>query len=143
MAFGALEDLTGAINLVIFPDAFAKAEPILRDDEPLIFEGVLEREEDSQQLIVEKVFPLRDKTSQVKRLKFQLEMDLIEKMQELKAVMERHPGEASVKFEVDLVSLGKTVQLDIVDQGIKPTKEFFDDLQSKFGRTSFVQIEAN
>lgn len=142
MAFGTVEDLTGAIDLVLFPDAFAKAESILRDDEPLIFEGSYEREEDSAQLIVEKVFPLRDRVQNVKRLKFQLDDGVLGRVEDLREVLGQHPGTAQVNFELELQNLGKTVRLELLEQGVRPSKEFFEDVQAKFGRTTFIQIDS-
>ena len=45
MAFASLEDLSGTIELVIFPDAYAKVESLVKSDGIMIVEGVLENSE--------------------------------------------------------------------------------------------------
>lgn len=142
MAFCQIEDLTGTLEAVVFPDAFSKYEPLLKEEGPLLFEGVFENDEGALQLIVEKVVPLKEKSNSLQRVKLILTEELVDKLDDLKGVMTQHPGKTSVRFEIPLPGLKKTVSLEVQEEnGLNPGREFFEDLQTRFGRTDFVHFE--
>ncbi len=58
MAFVTLEDLGGMVDVVVFADLFAKCEPVLKPDAPLIVRGRLEKGEESVKILAEDVLPL-------------------------------------------------------------------------------------
>ncbi|MBE0616691.1 MAG: DNA polymerase III subunit alpha, partial [Proteobacteria bacterium] len=60
MAFATLEDTEGTIEVVIFAEAFAKAETLLHSETPLIVRGTLEKNEDAGKILAEEVLPLAD-----------------------------------------------------------------------------------
>lgn len=142
MAFCQIEDLTGTLEAVVFPDAFSKYEPLLKEEGPLLFEGIFENDEGSLQLIVEKVLPLKEKSNSLQRVKLTLNEELVDKLEDLKRVMTQHPGKTSVRFEIPLPGMRKTVSLEVQEEnGLNAGREFFEDLQSRFGRTDFVHFE--
>lgn len=70
MAFATLEDLTGKIELIIFPKTFAQYEALLSEDGPLIFEGAVNLAEDPRKFFPSKIIKFSeesmDRISQVK-----------------------------------------------------------------------------
>ncbi|MBR8829463.1 MAG: trans-splicing intein-formed DNA polymerase III subunit alpha C-terminal partner DnaE-C [Gomphosphaeria aponina SAG 52.96 = DSM 107014] len=53
MAFIQMEDISGLVEGVIFPDTYEKIKQFLKEDEPLIIFGKVDRRDDKIQLIVE------------------------------------------------------------------------------------------
>lgn len=142
MAFAVVEDLTGALELVVFPDAFAKYETVLKSEEPLLIEAIVEKEDDNVKLIMEKAGFLNEKTHAVSRMKIKLDENLISRMQELKDVIAHHPGKTALAFEVMLKELNRTVHLAVLEpEGLEASAGFFEDLQRHFGRTDFVSLD--
>jgi len=52
MCFATLEDLTGSIEITVFPDVYAECSPLLKTDDPLLVTGKLERGEKGCKLLV-------------------------------------------------------------------------------------------
>ncbi|TAL17879.1 DNA polymerase III subunit alpha [bacterium] len=67
MAIATLEDMEGAIELVVFPKTFEACATLLRSDAPVIIRGKLEKSEDSVKVIADKIVPLSDATAEMTR----------------------------------------------------------------------------
>lgn len=58
MAIVTLEDLYGSLEVVVYPDLFKEARPLLEGEEPLLVQGKLRANEDRISLVAEKIFTL-------------------------------------------------------------------------------------
>jgi DNA polymerase-3 subunit alpha len=121
MAWVNLEDLTGSVELVVFPGrdgnkpmmdpktgkwgkagprpGFDQWEPLLTSDDPLLITGKVEMGKDEEnpqaRLIVEDVQSLREvREKRVKRLELRLHVDMAtdEKMAQLAVIAKKHAG---------------------------------------------------
>ena len=54
MCFATIEDLTGAIEITVFPDSYADCSHLLKNDDPLLITGKLEKGEKGCKLLVMK-----------------------------------------------------------------------------------------
>jgi hypothetical protein len=59
MAILTLEDQTGSIEVVVFPDAFERYSPLLKSDEPLLVTGTAEVDESAVKIIAQEIQPLK------------------------------------------------------------------------------------
>jgi DNA polymerase-3 subunit alpha len=60
MCFAALEDLSGKIECIIFPRAFAEYELLLNSDEPMIVEGKVNLSESPRKILADKIYRLKE-----------------------------------------------------------------------------------
>ena len=60
MCFAQLEDLTGKIECIVFPRAFAEFEAIISSDEPVIIEGVVNLQESPRKILADKIYRLKE-----------------------------------------------------------------------------------
>lgn len=60
MCFATLEDLTGKIECIVFPRAFAEYEAILNSDEPVLVEGVVNLQESPRKILADKILRLKE-----------------------------------------------------------------------------------
>ncbi len=60
MCFATLEDLTGKIECIVFPRAFAEYEAILNSDEPVLVEGVVNLGESPRKILADKILRLKE-----------------------------------------------------------------------------------
>ena len=60
MAFFSLEDRTGSVEVMVFPDTFAAAAPALKSDEPILVYGTVEAGEESCKVKASEIVLLRD-----------------------------------------------------------------------------------
>lgn len=159
MAFGQLEDLSGSVELIIFPEAFAKGEMALKADTPLLVGGNLKKENDSLKILVDRVAPLEEVLGKSKSMTMRIDSSMREKLGDLHHLLSRFPGKTGVEIEMQIEldlegrsegvddgvenrsSIKKTVTMDVTDpQGIMVTNAFFEDLHGLFGHTDFIEI---
>ncbi len=67
MGFLTLEGLEGSVEVVVFPELFARCEPLLGRDQPLLVRGTLERSEESGKILAEDLFALEDAPERLTR----------------------------------------------------------------------------
>ncbi len=137
MAFGNLEDTTGALELVIFPDVFAQTEQMLKSDGALIVSGALEKSEDdtggraSLKIIVEKVQQATDILKRAKRLTIEIDMNKLPKLALLKEALEKHPGQTTCSLTVRLSDIEKIVDMEITSpRGVELNPQLFETVST-------------
>ncbi len=147
MAFGNLEDTSGACELVIFPDVFAQCEAILKNEGALIVTGQLEKSEaengagqvngesasgrGNYKMIVEKVRVASDMFRQSKRFTIDIGEDSLAKLSLLKEALEKYPGPTACVLKVHLQELAKVVDLDVTSpRGVDLTPQLFETVSS-------------
>lgn len=141
MAFGTLEDLEGAFDLVIFSEPYARLRTLLKEAKdgeplPLLISGKLE-EGDPPKILLREAFPL---TEAQERLAARLHVRVLEgdmtrdRMLALREVLHSHRGDCAVV--VHLVIPGETETLvGLPDaQGVDATEALLHDIDGLFGR---------
>jgi DNA polymerase-3 subunit alpha len=53
MAFLTLEDTSGAVEVVVFPETFAKSAHLFAGDDPIVVQGILKKEERGAKIIAD------------------------------------------------------------------------------------------
>ena len=105
MGFITLEDLTGSVEVVIFPEAYAKAVVYLKSDAPLIVSGTVDIGEKSTKIKAGDIIPLSDMAEkETKRVCLTLRNGGLdrEQMTAVKGVIGRHPGNCRVSLKLEL-----------------------------------------
>jgi DNA polymerase-3 subunit alpha len=105
MAVIQLEDLCGSIDAVIFPDPFQRYEKLLRPDAPLFVKGVLDVEDSGARKIrvseLHSLEGVREKTARSVTIHVNLASATQETVERLQRILDGHPGEAPVIFELE------------------------------------------
>jgi DNA polymerase-3 subunit alpha len=140
MAFGVLEDLTGSTELIIFPDVFAKVEETLKLEKPVLVTGTFERDDRGEKILVEKLESFDAKLKTSKKLTMNVNDEMMDKMDSLKALLEKHHGDTSVAFQIGIEDLKKDVYLDVVGLGVNISNDLFEDIYKLCGRTDFLSL---
>jgi DNA polymerase-3 subunit alpha len=141
MAFAKVEDLSGACELVIFPDSYARNEALVKDERPMLIAGMLEVADGVAKIMVDSISPLEEVLKKTKRMILHLDRLRSEDFSKLHAVLEGHPGATRVEFMMQLPELKKEVSLELetaVTVGV--TNEFFETVHSQFGQTDFIEM---
>jgi DNA polymerase III subunit alpha len=141
MAFAQLEDLSGSVELVVFPKVFEQHEAQLKVDQPVLIGGKLEKEGDSAKIMVDRVGILQEVLKKSKHMTFKIDASMQEHLNSLNSLLLKYPGKTSVDLEIELPDLAKTVTLNVLEpEGVDPSNELFESLHVLFGRTDFVEI---
>ena len=110
MAFGTIEDLDGAVDLVVFPDTFERVKAVFVTDAMVVIQGRLSGRNGRQSLRVEKVLSMehaREALADALNVKLPEEMLNPEPMEQLKAMLEGHRGGCTLYLHLELGD-GKT-----------------------------------
>lgn len=142
MAFAKVEDLTGACELVIFPDAFAKTENLLKEERPMLIAGLLEvSEEGVAKIIVENLSPLEDALMKTKKMTFRLDRLSEEQFPVLYSVLSEFPGKTQVDFKLVLEDLKQEVLMEAEGiSGVSISNDLLENIHSHFGTTNFIEV---
>ena len=137
MLLGNLEDLTGAIPLVVFPKAYERCAPFLNDDEVVIVKGRLNRDFRTEELniLADTVEPLLE-LEKVRSLHVEL-VDVSDKevLARMKDVIALHRGADPVFIRMD----GKSVELN-KNMWVEISPELVEQLEGLLGNGS-INVE--
>jgi DNA polymerase-3 subunit alpha len=103
MAVFQLEDPTGTVRVVVFPDTFERIEALLTEDEPLLVVANLKGDGDHVELLADEVASLKGvEAGRASGLKIVLKLDHVDQagLEEIREYLLDHPGELPVRFEL-------------------------------------------
>jgi DNA polymerase III subunit alpha len=95
MAFVTLEDLSGFVELVVFPEVYLAASHLLKSEEPLLVSGTLDVGDDMYKLMASEILPLKEVQERAtRRIHFRLTSPGLEREQLrlLRELLGQHPG---------------------------------------------------
>jgi len=114
MCFASIEDLTGSVEITVFSDIYANTSSLLKSDDPLFVTGKLERTEKGPKILVQgqkegasewqikqrgpagDIQHLHDAQAQTTKkisIDLRVEETSAERLESLKAIIERHSGD--------------------------------------------------
>jgi DNA polymerase-3 subunit alpha len=136
MAFLALEDRKGTVEVVIFADNYQSSSHLLDGDDPLLVVGTVQQEEKGVKVIAQRVLSLLDAKehlTQAIHIKLPLEKVSKENLEDLRSILERHKGDckAYVHLCTDprceaVIRLGDKFK-------VKPDRRLIDEVNRYFG----------
>ncbi len=109
MAFVTTEDLHGVVEITVFSSVYESAAVLLAEDNPVLIEGRLQKEENSVKILAESVIPM-DKAEETWTAVVHLNLDITRtdrsKLIELNEIMKKHSG--SCPAFIHLLNPGKS-----------------------------------
>ncbi len=119
MAFVVMEDLTGSIEVIFFPDTFAKARDILSGDKPIWIHGTYKREGEKGEGKIEcyEAMLLDDALkTHLSKLMVDIKADKIENgsLQRLAGILKNYRGDVPVTLNIKVPKTG-AVHIDLPD----------------------------
>ena len=141
MAVFTLDDPTGALEIVVFPEAFAKHGRLVEDDGMVIVRGKLERDDETARLLASELLPM---TGLAERIAHEVGIRLdvpphdrstLEALAELFA---RHRGDRRVSVELQLYGNERPllVRADLGRVRVKPTPQLIEEMERLCGKGS-------
>jgi DNA polymerase-3 subunit alpha len=136
-----LQDVTGVLEVLAFPESFARLEAVFKSNAPLLLKGRVNVEEAGTRLAVMDARKLEDigqRPPSVMRVRVNLETVDAGVLDELKELFANRPGSCSVAF--DLVSPEGAVATLRADQRVRADQELVREVCRLCGDNS-VQLE--
>lgn len=146
MAVIELEDLTGRIEGVVFPDLFREVSNLLFQEIPLKVEGILEKDEEGRPRIrIQSIKSINEDLSEQEpkkvRLKIKLKALSLKDLETLKSTFLRHQGPCEVLLH--LIDGEREVVVRLSDPlRVKASENLRADLERLLGPNSFwMEVE--
>jgi DNA polymerase-3 subunit alpha len=139
MAFVTLEDLYGAVEVVVFPSVYETDGDLFMEDAALIIEGEAQVKEKGLSILAEKVVPLeRAEEEWTAHLQLTLSTEPSQKETPLKIreILERYPGTCKV-FAILPIPEKSEVHIELPDSlRVNVCPELFRELRALLGRNA-------
>lgn len=138
MAFLEIEDLTGSVEVIVFPRDYAKYQAVLNDDAKVFIVGhVVLEDEKNGKVVCERVVPFEET-----RKELWLQFDTVEtfeqKQQELLAILRESDGNDGV---VIYISERKAIKRLGVNYGVDASQQLLDTLYAFLGENNVKVVE--
>ena len=141
MANIVLEDMTGSIDVIVFPDLFSRVLRILKAEEPIIVKGIVEVNETSLKIIAQDITLLEKMREQkIRAMEIYLREDAITRrlLMDIRQILFKYPGDSQMRFRIGLSNNGKEIFIAAHENyNISPCQELIDDIQALLGPGSF------
>jgi DNA polymerase-3 subunit alpha len=141
MAFGRIEDLSGSVELVIFPDTYAKFSNLLKEEKPLLVGGGLEVEEGNPKIIVDTFAPFDEVLRKTKKISMRLDKLEAGDFERLSSLLDSNKGSTDVRLVMTID--GNSIEvLPESPKQIQISDQFFEEIHQLFGRTDFIEVNS-
>ena len=104
MAVFTLEDALGGVEVIAFPEAYARAAELIETGTMVLVRGKLERDDDSVRVLASEIAPLetlRERLTREVAIRVRMPADR-RVFEALDAVFARHRGDRRISFELEL-----------------------------------------
>jgi len=130
----ALQDMTGAAELLVFPEAFARLEPVLRANVPLLIKARVSVEEVGTRLVAMEARPLEELVEPgPSALRVRVDLGAVDEstLDRLQELFESKPGPCPVAFE--LISADGTSATLESERRVQPDRQLVEAVRAMCG----------
>lgn len=138
-----IQDQTGGVEALVFPEAFQKYETILKAATPLAIRGHVNVEDAGTRFVVSDIRLLEqlpEKTTDVMRVRVDLKAINMNAMDQLQALFAERPGRCRVAFEL-ISHDGVTATLE-AEKRVEAGPELLDRVRAICGADSVAMLRA-
>jgi DNA polymerase-3 subunit alpha len=141
MAVFTLEDAIGGVEIVVFPEAYARAAAYIESGTLVLVRGKLERDEETVRVLATEIAPLdsvRERLAREVAIHFRKPADrgMLESLGE---IFSRHRGDRKVSFEVETGEPGRRlrVRVEVSSQiRVRPSPALISEVEQIVGTGS-------
>jgi len=141
MAVFQLEDMTGRIEIVAFPETYKRSYDHLREGVMVWLKGKFQSEGENRKILLSLLLPLDEAAQKLaKRFVIRLAASVFEDafLEEMREVLEKSPGECPVVFELETLSAYKVIAQSPEMKGVAPTDALTLALEKILGPDSVL-----
>ncbi|HEY7500467.1 MAG TPA: DNA polymerase III subunit alpha [Vicinamibacterales bacterium] len=142
MAVFMLDDVAGSVEVVVFPETFAKHAPLIEADAMLLVRGKLEKDDESARLVATELLPMTalvERTTREVAIHLKASLNTRPTFEALAELLSRHRGDRRVYLEVDVKAADGPLRVRAdVTQRVKPTEKLVAEVELLCGAGSVV-----
>ncbi len=137
MAYVRVEDLSGSVETIVFPDLYAAATALLASDQPLLIDGAVDKGDKGLKLKATRIVSLesaRERAGGYLEIRVDDGVDG-DALRRLRATLDRHRGSYPVWILVLLRQSGRESTI-VADDALRvnPTTALIEEIESGFGK---------
>jgi len=140
MAVFMLDDIAGAIEVVVFPEAFAKHASLIEADAMLLVRGKLDKDEESARLVAAELLPIAalcERTTREVAIRLAVPPHGRPTFEALAELLSRHRGDRRVFLELDVRGRERPLRVRAdVAQRVKPSEQLVAEVEQLCGTGS-------
>jgi len=132
-----LEDWEGIVEVLIFPDTYAKVQKFLDTDAPIFVRGKLDNDESASKILATDVFPVervREILSRTVTIRIDTTSAPADVAERLQPIMDEKRGSAEVIFELEFPGRFTALVRPNSYVKISPDREFVESVERICGR---------
>jgi DNA polymerase-3 subunit alpha len=135
-----LDDIAGNVEVVVFPETFAKHGSLIEADAMLLVRGKFEKDDESARLVATELLPiaaLKEKTTREIAIHLAVPPHGRSTFEALAELLARHRGDRKVFLELDVK--GRETPLRVkseVAQRVKPSERLVNEVEQLCGTGS-------
>jgi DNA polymerase III subunit alpha len=138
MAVFPLEDVGGAIEVVVFPDAFQKFGSLVVADAMLVVRGKFEKDDESARLVASEILPissLRERIAREVAIRLSVPPHGRPTFEALAELLARHRGDRRVSLELDVRSQTGPMRVvaDVGQVRVRPSEKLVAEVEALCG----------
>ena len=142
MAVFVLDDIAGGIEVVVFPEAFAKHASLIAADAMVLVRGKFEKDDESARLVATEMLSiaaLRERTAREVAIHLSVPPHGRPTFEALAELLSRHRGDRKVSLELDVKGQPKPLRVRAdVAQRVRPSERLVEEVEQICGSGSVV-----
>jgi DNA polymerase III subunit alpha len=143
MAFVRVEDLNGSVEVTIFSSLYSSILDLLKEDNPILVQGSLQKEENSVKILAEDFIPI-DKAEETwtANVHFHIDVMRTEKntLMGLRDILERHPGSSPAYLNLQVPEKSEVVMVLPDTMKVKPGPDLRRDVNRFLGYSAVKTV---
>ncbi len=136
MAFAALEDIHGSVEVVVFPELYARSHHMLEEETPVIVQAQVQKKENAVKLLADMIVPMETAEQEwTASIIIQVNASLVENesLDRLKVILDRYPGTCTAYMTITIPDSSTVVVQLPESSGLDPVPELFRDVCALLG----------
>ncbi len=136
MAFLAIEDILETVEVIVFPETYARCEHHLNSSDPIIIQGTVQKDERGAKIIAESIFTLpeaREKFTELIQIKLEADKTNRQQMETIKKTLYQFHGDCPILLTMRFPGLGE-VDIEVMKElTVRPCRGLSDGIEKIVG----------
>ena len=138
MATFKLEDDAGAVEVVVYPEAFRQYGALVEDDAMLVVRGKFERDDETSRFVASEILTIARLSEQLSHqvaIRVAVPPHGRPTFEQLADVLQRHRGDRPVRLDVELRTAGRPMRFraDVMQMKVRPSERLVADVEQICG----------
>jgi len=136
MAFLTVEDILETVEVVVFPETYARCEHLLSSTDPIIVQGIVQKDERGAKIIAESIFSLqeaREKFTEQVKVRLEAEKTNRQQLEAIKKTLYQYHGDCPILLTMHFSGLGE-VDIEVMKElTVRPCRGLTDSMEKIVG----------